>query len=81
MKYRPRTQFVQLPANVAKLEWFIEMDIHPDYNDTKRDPRKVWLYDCCSGKFATTYNPRYDVTVTYYFEKEQDFLMFKLRWE
>jgi len=81
MKYHPRTQFANLPANVGKLDYYIEMEVHPDYKDTKRDPRKVWLYDCCSGKFAAKFDPRLSPYVTYYFENEQDFLMFKLRWE
>jgi hypothetical protein len=60
--------------------YFIQMDPHPD-RTTNRDPRKVWMYECCSGKFAATFDIRLGPYVTYYFESEQDFLLFKLRWE
>lgn len=81
MKYHPRVSFSDLPIRKSGFEYFIDMDPHPD-RVNNRDPRKVWLYDCCSGKFAVDNNDRgYPAIVTYYFELEQDFLMFKLRWE
>ena len=60
--------------------YYIIMDPHPD-RKPNRDPRKVWMYECCSGKFAVNFEPRISLETTYYFENEQDFLMFKLRWE
>jgi hypothetical protein len=83
-----------------KYEFSISLPRHPDHIDaagnarwgrsmnknskTGRDPRKVWCYDCCSGKFAVDDIERYQrgwvFVRIYYFEKEHDLLMFTLRW-
>lgn len=52
---------------------------HPEQTG-KRDPRKVWMYDCMSGSFSAEDDMSSDGRV-YYFANETDFLLFKLRWE
>jgi hypothetical protein len=89
-----------------KYQHSISLSRHPDHIDspsnpqwgrtmnknskTGRDPRKVWCYDCCTGKFAvdeieryqegTSSTERWTLQRIYYFENEQDLLMFTLRW-
>jgi hypothetical protein len=81
-----------------KHQFKIELPIHPDHitlgnpnpwgtrNVVQgRDPRKVWCYDCCSGKFAVEDVERrisgsFHHYRLYRFEKEHDLLMFTLRW-
>ena len=38
-----------------------------------KDERKAWCKEHCKGKFYTYFN-------SWYFENEQDYLMFILRW-
>lgn len=70
-------------------EWFVCLERHPDH--TNRDPRRVWQYDCCSGKHSAVdylHSHLFRAGLggeigdrVYYFENEHDMLMFSLRWQ
>jgi len=72
-----------------KYDWFVCLARHPDH--IVRDPRRVWQYECCTGKHSVEdylfgdrmksmegceYGDR-----VYYFENEHDMLLFSLRWQ
>lgn len=71
-----------------RYDWFVCLARHRDH--TNRDPRRVWQYECCTGRhsaedflkshlFALGVGGEVGDRV-YYFENEQDMLMFNLRW-
>lgn len=63
----------------TEYEFSITLPRHPEQINT-RDPRKVWMYECISGKFSTQPD-RFGSTIIYFFEKESDLMLFQLKWE
>ena len=72
-----------------KYDWFVCLSRHPDH--VNRDPRRVWQYECCTGKHSAEdyiYGIKdYGLEGAekgdriYYFENEHDMMMFNLRWQ
>ena len=77
----PKRSWLNMEPPIAPHPHSVRLPVHPDTKGT-RDPRKVWCYDCISGKFVA-YNG-YDAVRSnhrvYYFESESDLMLFILRW-
>jgi hypothetical protein len=67
-----------------KYKYGIALPRHPDHplGQKNGDPRKVWLYDCgITGLWSVEDLSYPDSGRAYYFENEQDLMVFQLRWQ
>jgi len=89
MLKRKRTSFLGLSNHQRDIDdsFYYVVDLPRPMSDF--DPRDEWCHSVgLSGKWATTdpwrgirISARAEVIRTYWFEKEEDFILFKLRWE
>lgn len=78
--------------SAPKYKWFVCLARHPDHVNLnpRRDPRRVWQYECCTGRHSAedyTFGREHLLEGAefgdrvYYFESELDTMMFSLRWQ